>query len=377
MSRAFSAVLVTAVAVLVAGGAAAETVTFTPDPIVFRPSHRQGDYDFDGNGPKVKVVTTLTLFGDREVHMSVTMNAASYPLPSTMAAGTQNYVLYRAPLDKRIVEIARPTENLKQEHEFIDAGHKKTYVEFGSEPAVRKYVITGDTKKNESGTETRVKLMFNPITVKLANRALEPGEEYAETKTQMIDIPLEHTKGNGNFSKHNMDVQMSARAFVDGRRVRCKIFFKVKEKHRDWTTVEGTKTVTIYTAPEGKKILGLPGIANNEFSHFYFHNSSFLSKLLHPVEYALYTWSNSRLTITRNHDVGPAASFVMELHPSGRKGAARTKASVNLRAIQVRIADSETLQPSSGGPTGTGSAPVQHSSSAPAPSGSSSPFPGH
>lgn len=321
-------------------------------------------------------MTSLTPYGESEIHMSVTMHAEQTKSGNTTASGTRNYVLYRAPINKKIVKIVKPTEEFKQEHAFTDAGYKKTYVKFGSDAPIRKYMITGDTKGKESGWKTRVKLMFNPITLELGNRTLEPGEKYVETAAQEIDIPLEHTKGNGNFSSHNMRVAMTARVFLDGKRVRCELTFKAREERKDWTTVEGTKTITLYTAPAGKKILGIPGIVYNKYEN-YLPKENIGVALLEPISATLWNYSESRATIAYPFEEGPASVFNIELHPSGTKGAQRTKASVNLRAIQVRIADSQTLQPSSGGPTGTGSAPVQHGGSAPAPSGSSSPFPGH
>ena len=63
-----------------------------------------------------------------------------------------------------------------------------------------------------------------------------------------------HTRGDKEFAGHGPEVWARANWSSDGTHVKLKLWMKARETRSDWTTAEGERNETYYTAPPGWRI---------------------------------------------------------------------------------------------------------------------------
>ncbi|MGK4002676.1 hypothetical protein WMF31_08635 [Sorangium sp. So ce1036] len=119
-----------------------------------------GDAEFDGHGPSVSLQVELSVFNGNELWAAVSMDALETKSNWTHAEGTAWYRLYTA--RSPIVEVDGPGDF---SHSYTDTDHAHDIFSFGPESLVNKLDYVGDTKGNEAGTRTGVRVYFNPITI--------------------------------------------------------------------------------------------------------------------------------------------------------------------------------------------------------------------
>jgi hypothetical protein len=136
--------------------------TFRSETPFYTPPHVGGDADFGGHGPRVKLEVELHIFNGNEVWASVQIDALETKNDWTHAAGTDWVHLYTASRD--IAEILGPTHF---EHDYIDSDHAHDLYSFPPGNLVSLLDYVGDTRGNEAGFRTGVRVVFHPITLGL------------------------------------------------------------------------------------------------------------------------------------------------------------------------------------------------------------------
>lgn len=124
------------------------------------PPHVGGDREFKGNGPNVSVQVELAVFNGNELWAAVTMDAKETKSDWTHAAGTAWYHLHTA--KSTIVEVEGPTTF---GHWYTDTDTSPDVFTFPPSKLVNRLDIIGDTKGDDAGTKTGVRVYFNPITI--------------------------------------------------------------------------------------------------------------------------------------------------------------------------------------------------------------------
>ena len=119
-----------------------------------------GDAEFDGHGPSVSLQVELSVFNGNELWAAVYMDALETKSNWTHASGTAWYRLYTA--SSPIVDVDGP---ISFSHTYTDTDHAHDIFTFAPENLVNKLDYVGDTKGNEAGTKTGVRVYFNPITL--------------------------------------------------------------------------------------------------------------------------------------------------------------------------------------------------------------------
>ncbi|WP_437653644.1 hypothetical protein [Sorangium sp. So ce1182] len=160
-----AALIDTTVAEAEAEGAAvaySSTVTFNAETPFYIPPRVGGDSDFSGNGPSVYLITGLHLVNGNEVWATVHIDAKETKSDWTQATGTGWFHLYTAPREITAI-FAQPF----MEHKYVDTDHDRDIFGFPAGYLVSRLEYVGDTKGNEAGSRTGVKVVFQPITVGL------------------------------------------------------------------------------------------------------------------------------------------------------------------------------------------------------------------
>ncbi|XYH95588.1 hypothetical protein ACMHYB_48610 [Sorangium sp. So ce1128] len=124
------------------------------------PPHVGGDAEYDGHGPSVSLQVELSVFNGNELWAAVYMDALETRSNWTHAAGTAWYRLYTA--SRPIVGVDGP---ISFNHTYTDTDHAHDIFSFAPDNLVNKLDYVGDTKGNEAGTKTGVRVYFNPITI--------------------------------------------------------------------------------------------------------------------------------------------------------------------------------------------------------------------
>ncbi|XXT17211.1 hypothetical protein WME94_44000 [Sorangium sp. So ce429] len=119
-----------------------------------------GDAEYDGHGPSVSLQVELSVFNGNELWAAVYMDALETKSNWTHAAGTAWYRLHTA--SRPIVSVDGP---ISFNHTYTDTDHAHDIFSFAPDNLVNKLDYVGDTKGNEAGTETGVRVYFNPITI--------------------------------------------------------------------------------------------------------------------------------------------------------------------------------------------------------------------
>jgi len=137
---------------------------FTPsNEVSYRPPKTEGDGDFGGNGPNVRVSVKLhprDLAGS-DWDLEIFMRARETESDWTTASGSQ-FIEHFMQIPKGYVvnKIITPLEN---EGEFTDSDHEDDTIFPTSLGPANHFVVIGDTGGNEAGTETQVTVFFNTI----------------------------------------------------------------------------------------------------------------------------------------------------------------------------------------------------------------------
>lgn len=125
----------------------------------FIPRHTGGDRDFGGNGPRVNCVVEYLVHPNR-IDVKVYMKARETKSDWTTAEQTKTFTVVRADPGRKITRIEG---NTRSQRSYTDHNHDSDeFDETGQQP-VNRFIFTGDTGGDESGTNTRVKLEFNRL----------------------------------------------------------------------------------------------------------------------------------------------------------------------------------------------------------------------
>lgn len=124
------------------------------------PPHVGGDREYNGHGPSVSLQVELAVFNGNELWAAVTMDALETKSDWTRAAGTAWYRLYTA--RSTIVDVDGPTTF---SHHYTDTDHAHDIFSFGPGNLVNMLDYVGDTKGDDAGKNTGVRVYFNPITI--------------------------------------------------------------------------------------------------------------------------------------------------------------------------------------------------------------------
>ncbi|WP_437274626.1 hypothetical protein WME90_25590 [Sorangium sp. So ce375] len=119
-----------------------------------------GDAEYNGHGPSVSLQVGLSVFNGNELWAAVSMDALETKSDWTRAAGTAWYRLHVA--SSPIVDVVSPNDF---SHAYTDTDHAHDIFSFAPESLVNKLDYVGDTKGNDAGTKTGVRVYFNPITI--------------------------------------------------------------------------------------------------------------------------------------------------------------------------------------------------------------------
>ncbi|WP_437731457.1 hypothetical protein [Sorangium sp. So ce1335] len=119
-----------------------------------------GDAEYDGHGPSVSLQVELSVFNGNELWAAVYMDALETKSNWTHAEGTAWYRLHVA--SRPIVDVDGP---ISFSHTYTDTDHAHDIFTFAPENLVNKLDYVGDTRGNEAGTKTGVRVFFNPITI--------------------------------------------------------------------------------------------------------------------------------------------------------------------------------------------------------------------
>jgi hypothetical protein len=147
---------------LPAGAQSRETkqlqVTLAPTP-KFIPRHTgSGDFDFDGNGPEVRSVIKLEIRNERELWLSVYLNARESKKDYTSVEGSMEYKV--CAFSGRIVNILSTASTI---HQYRDSNHEEDSYTLPQGELVATIVYVGDTDGNEAGTRTGLTVTFQPV----------------------------------------------------------------------------------------------------------------------------------------------------------------------------------------------------------------------
>lgn len=124
------------------------------------PPHVGGDAEYDGHGPSVSLQVELSVFNGNELWAAVYMDALETKSNWTHASGTAWYRLYTA--SRPIVEVVGPVDF---GHTYTDTDHAHDIFSFAPDSLVNKLDYVGDTRGNDAGTKTGVRVYFNPISI--------------------------------------------------------------------------------------------------------------------------------------------------------------------------------------------------------------------
>ena len=148
--------------------ATVKTLDINPTPF-FVPPRVGGDREFNGHGPRVEVSATLSVRNANELWASVYMHAKETQHDWTEAEGTAEYLVFR---DAQVTRINRIMSDVHSFHGYTDTSHATDLLELPAGELARQFECIGDTRGNEAGIRTGVRVHFNPVTVEVET---EPG----------------------------------------------------------------------------------------------------------------------------------------------------------------------------------------------------------
>lgn len=145
------------------------TERIQPNPVTYMPPHvAGGDKEFNGHGPTIISRTSL-LVGSGSIRTQVYMLAYEsngnnqYMQDYTKAEGSQIFPMYTAPSGWRILRVS-PNSSIG--HTYRDTNHTTDSFNMG-DGIVRRLDYVGDIDGLDSGTNTKVDVTFNRLTIDL------------------------------------------------------------------------------------------------------------------------------------------------------------------------------------------------------------------
>ena len=220
--------------------ATVRTLDINPTPF-FVPPRVGGDREFNGHGPRVEVSATLAVRNANELWASVYMHAKETTHDWTEAEGTAEYLVFR---DAQATRINRIMSDVHSFHGYTDTNHGTDLLELPAGELARQFECVGDTRGNEAGIRTGVRVHFNPITVEVET---EPGP----VKTIQVEptpkfIPS-HVAGDREFAGHGPRVEVSASISLQNQtEIWARVRMQGKETRPNWTEVAGSTNFMIY-----------------------------------------------------------------------------------------------------------------------------------
>lgn len=79
------------------------------------------------------------------------------------------------------------------------------------------------------------------------------------TRNTYLSYTPPHTRGDKEYDGHGPEVWATARWVNDGTHINLRLWMKAKETRSDWTTAEGVRVESYYTAPSGWRIESIEG----------------------------------------------------------------------------------------------------------------------
>jgi len=79
------------------------------------------------------------------------------------------------------------------------------------------------------------------------------------TRNTYLSFTPPHTRGDKEYDGHGPEVWATARWVNDGTHINLRLWMKAKETRSDWTTAEGVRVESYYTAPSGWRIESIEG----------------------------------------------------------------------------------------------------------------------
>lgn len=135
--------------------------TITPGYQTYVPPHYgSGDEDFHGNGPQVWSNVSLEIRNTNQLWASIYMRARETQSDWTEARGTTERLLYT---HSTAIEIVSDSYSSTY---YVDNDHSNDYMDPGAGEVVNYFYFVGDTNGDEAGTDTRVDVHFNGITLR-------------------------------------------------------------------------------------------------------------------------------------------------------------------------------------------------------------------
>ncbi len=147
-----------------------EDVVVNMQSITFRPPHTNGDKDFKGHGPYVRLEASIAgadwvVGGPRALQAHVYMFAEETESDWTRASGTSDWeIVYRAPPGYRIIDILTPVFCADS---YTDTSHSEDLVCPGNGSLVQCFRCMGDNDGDDAGVATKVSVDFAPCTVRM------------------------------------------------------------------------------------------------------------------------------------------------------------------------------------------------------------------
>ena len=143
-----------------------EIENFYPGMRTFVPPHTRGDTEFGGNGPEVFCRVELSIIGleNNMIQSQIEMSAVETKSDWTTAEGTDTHIIYTAPSGKKIKEISGITYD---QFEYLDSNITPDWFPRGSGGPVKQYEFVGDSGGVDAGTDTRVTVEYNTLTIEL------------------------------------------------------------------------------------------------------------------------------------------------------------------------------------------------------------------
>lgn len=119
-----------------------------------------------------------------------------------------------------------------------------------------------------SNTSNRVTLEWqNELISSIA--VIQPATPVCREKTETyarntyLSYTPPHTRGDKEYDGHGPEVWATARLVNDGTHIKLRLWMKARETRSDWTTAEGERVESYYTAPSGWRIESIEGNAES------------------------------------------------------------------------------------------------------------------
>ena len=229
----------------------------------------QGDREFERHGPRVTVKVQYFVQGNsiyRRIYMRaaeilVVSNDLFGGVPSIAEGWSNKKRVYTAPAGKQIVAIAGGLGEV-QTLVFHKDSFRHTRMRVESPLGLLK--VYGDRDGIDIGQYTRAVLYSDHQMRVVLDHGAPRRVKVTLPRTMTFRPP--HTRGDKDFAGHGPHIWIRAQIFKAGsHQLAFNLYMKAKETRDDFTTVEGSRNTTLYTAPIGyriKRIVGKTGFPN-------------------------------------------------------------------------------------------------------------------